>query len=167
MDDEVKARIRKYNRNIEISGSAVILYSIWAVIKFIVPILLGDEALHEVLGLEPEVYEELKEYFYFIIPVLFGITLIIYYYVGRSAIKFARGKKKRKIFALVAVLLLINTVTYFPAYYEEFKNFTDYADIDTVIASLLVDITLTFILFDMIYSTFMVNRLKKAEAIGA
>ena len=166
MDDDVKARIRRYNRNIETSGIAVIFYSIWAVIKFVVPILLGDEALHEILGFDLETYEEVKDLLYVLIPVLFGITLIVYYYVGRSAIKFARGKKKRRFFAIVALLLLVNTVTYFPAYYEEFSDFSNYGDIDTTVASLLVDITLTFILFDMIYSTFMVSRLKKAEAVG-
>ena len=135
------------------------------------------------LTMNPEVYEYVTEEFdrtrstegmiKIVIGSVFAIyvivLLLVHVYIGRSAIKYAKGKKKSMVFIVFTVLITILMISSIPDYFDPAVSEGPNTG-DTDIAAFFVDMTMLFMLFDMLYSAFRLGRLKKkkktAEAQG-
>lgn len=164
MDEEKLAEVRRYNRNIEISGAAIIGYGIWTSLKFFFPMLLGTAKIADVLEIPPDEAELYAGVVIASTVIVLGGAFLLHYLLGRAAIKFARGTKKSTFFVYWAVLLLLFNIASLFAYPETIRNIKKFSDVDTVVATLMVDITLIFILFDLIVSTYRLKKLRKQES---
>ena len=159
MNEESLVALRKYNRNIELSGGAMILFSIWAELKILLPALVGQQKIEEIIGITGEEVVGSSVVGVAITIFVFGYILIFHFRLGREAIKYGRGIRQKKGFLVRAFILLIINIISVPFYFfEEYYL----ADIDTLIASLLVDITNISILLDMIISTFKADKIRKS-----
>ncbi len=163
MDEDTKARMRRYNRNIEISGLVVIVYGFWTVIKFLIPVIIGTSKVFQLLEMDPQEYEEDKWIIFLILVGLFGVMILSHYFLGRMAISYARGKRNKIGFLILAVIILVSTVTFLPEYLTEIQTLKTFEDWDNIIAEFMVDMTLIFVLCDMVISTFRVRKLRKLE----
>lgn len=165
MDEEIKAKIRKYRRNIEISGKVIIAFGLWAVLKFVIQFALDREKLKTVLYI-PDIDNAL------VMLISWGSTIfvlifvfLLYYYIGRSAVRFAQGTKKGKAFLVIAFILSVLNIISIPNYFNTGRGTTQ--NLDTIIASIMVDLTTSFMVFDMIVSAIRLsivtkNRLKES-----
>ena len=164
MDEETKVKLRRYRKNIELNGKAMLLVGSWTVVKYFMIICFSDKTIMDLMGVTEE---ELEEYGAFVTVTFFlimGIIVLMYIYLGRRAIKYAKGKSKRLFFLVFAALFLILTVLGLPGYFIEIKE--DLTQIDTILAALFVDITTCFALGDMIYAAIQVKRLSKGTVLS-
>ena len=163
MDEDSKAKLRRYNRNVEISGMAMILYAYWSIVKFFAPIVIGGANAAEYIGIEMDDYLENKFLAWLAVVLILGVLFSVYFFLGKSAVKYARGKKRRKgfvVYAAIVFLLNLGSITDYP---EELMKIRHISDADSVVASFVVDLTLLFMLFDMIYSTIRGSKFRKME----
>ncbi len=158
MDEERNALLRRYRNNIESSGRAIIIFAAWAVLKFIITAAVSKDELKEMMNIA-EVDDELVYVVFGIIFFLFMvISFLVFFYIGRSAIKYARGEKKGKGFMFLAFLIGVSSFFSIPSYILQKWSFENF---DTIIASVLVDVTMCFIIYDMLISSRRMNRIQK------
>ena len=96
--------------------------------------------------------------------VIIALTLLmvllifkIHLYIGMNASKAARGEPYKKGYYTAAIILLVFSVLSMFTYIEAIK---DLDNIDTTIASFLVDLTTIYILWIVVSSTRKIRELK-------
>lgn len=158
---DIQAGIRKYRNNIELSGVATIIFGAWSVIKSVTASALQGESLRDYLGLTPG-----ETAFDFVIAlvaffIFSALVMWVHIYIGRSAIKFSRGLSRKKAFLFWSAVLLILTVISIPFYFED-DTFLQTPG--TVLASILLDVTQSFVFIDMLVSSVMLRSNEKKVA---
>ncbi|SFG45807.1 hypothetical protein [Oribacterium sp. WCC10] len=155
--EEITVKIRRYKKNIEVSGRAMLAFAIWSVLKGVITIALGGKTVWELMEVSEADKEELGMLLLIVYFILILIAFLLFVYIGRRAISYARDKHRKKGFLIAAAILLILDFIGIPGYFTTTKGLEN---IDTAIASALVDITTCFALFDMIYSAIRIEKLR-------
>ncbi|MCR4807054.1 MAG: hypothetical protein K5857_05200 [Lachnospiraceae bacterium] len=154
MQDD-NALIRKYRKNIEVSGLALIIIGAWSVLKTVLTLLLGAKSFQELIGATDSEMEEYRVIYIVTMIMICAVALLFFLYLGTSAVKFSAGRKKKKTFLYIASVFGILTLAGIPLY---FTSDDLIQNIDTVLASVLVDLSTCFLIYDMVFSA---HRLRK------
>ena len=160
MSTDTSAAIRRYKKNIEISGIALFIIGVWSVLKFLITVMMGSQSLQDVLQVSDAEMEKYRGVYIVALMIMFALFMLLYLYIARSAIYYANGKKKKKTFMYFAAVLGILSLIGIPFYFvseDVLKN------IDMIIASIMVALSTCFLIFDMLYSSVMMKKLKKIE----
>ena len=161
MDEESLVKIRKYNRNVEISGGAMIMFGVWTVIRIMLSFLMKTDEVTSSIDLTAV---DKKTYFLIGLVASFFVFIIVMVFhlsIGMGAIRYARGRSKRKWFLFLSLVVMLGTLITMPSYLVMLDSDSD---IDTTIASIIVDLTMIFIQIDMISSVVRLEILKKKAA---
>ena len=92
-----------------------------------------------------------------IIAVVGFIVMKVHLYIGLNAMRAAKGKPYKKGYFTAAVIILILSIVGMATYKEELQ---DLDNLDTTIASMLVDLTTIYILAVIIISSKKIKELK-------
>ena len=161
--DNSKARLRRYEDDLYVSGTGVIIMGAWGVVKVILGIFFGADSE---LFLEADSALE-KTAVIILTVILIGIisALIMKFhvYIGLNAVRAAKGKNYKKGYIIGDVILLLLTVVGIISYKDRFN---DTKNIDSTIASMLVDITTIYVCVIVIISTKRIEKIKQAVSGG-
>ena len=158
MDD--KAILRKYEDDLNVSGSGVIIMGVWSALKGIIEIFLGSENLIDLSDSDRMTKIIGTIIFVLIILAVVAVIICIHYYIGINAIKAARGQEYKKGYLTGAVIMLVLSVLSMLSYkdmFEESKN------IETFIASILVDLTTIYVFAAVIRYTYLIRKFKERQ----
>lgn len=158
MNEKNMVSIRKYRRNVGICGVGLIAFSFWSIIKIIIMMVMGDDGFKDIMGIEDAVWEESKYIFLAAVLIIYMIFFMLNLFVGIGAIHFSNGNIGGRIFIIMAVIDFLVQVFGLPTYFmpEVYETYPL-----TQTASIVIDMTFCFILFDLIYSSFKTVRLTK------
>ena len=159
MPTDIKAQIRKYNNDIKICGIGIIILSIWSIIRFYLTVYFSDMTMADLFEFPEEITDFEVIFTIIFFWILMGIILLIHFYLGISAIKYSTGKKKKWGFLIVVFIFAFVDLLSIVSYFIPGKS----NDIDTKLASILLDITSIYVRFDMIYAAIRVNMLRKKQ----
>ena len=163
MNEDMKAKIRKYKKNLVITGYGFIVIEFWSLIKFAIRIieeggfrgLMGERA-------DSPYYWVM---FYLIFSAFFILITFLHLYIGLCSARYGADKSRNWGFIVAAVLYTGFTVYELPDLVNDcIKAYTSSEPIttaDTTFASILLELTILFILIDMISSAFMLMRAEK------
>lgn len=155
-----KAALRKYEDDLYVSGMGIIVLGLWSVIKAVMGIFLGADS--------SDVFEAdfgvSKTFVIILVVILVAImsALILYFhfYVGLNAIRASKGRRHKKGYLVgVYIMLLLNLASLF--FYKD--SLTDMENIDTTIASLLVDMTTTYVCLSAVITTYKIKNYRKEK----
>ena len=96
MQDD-NALIRKYRKNIEVSGLALIIIGAWSVLKTVLTLLLGAKSFQELIDVTDSEMEEYRVVYIVTMIVIYAVALLFFLYLGTSAVKFSAGRNKKKV----------------------------------------------------------------------
>ncbi len=166
-DTETEALLRRYNTNIRLSGKYYIYFGIWSVMRLIAMVTMNsglmDELRRTSIASENVTMVNIwNSFFYGTIAVLCIGVMLFHIYLGRAAIRYSTGESTKKTFLVFAVIVVIGNVLSFPI-----NLFSQMLTWDDLIATTLVDLTVSFLLLDMVYSAWRVSHLKKMRGEGA
>ncbi len=157
-DDKVK--LRRYEDDLNVGGLGVVILGAWSVLKVLMYTIMEDK---NTINLE-EIAKEDRAIAVGIFIVIIALTLLmvllifkIHLYIGMNASKAARGEPYKKGYYTAAIILLVISVLGMFTYIEAIK---DLDNIDTTIASFLVDLTTIYILWIVVSSTRKIRELK-------
>ena len=156
MSTDTSAVIRRYKKNIEISAAALVIIGVWSVLKDFITVMMGVRSLQEILQVSDAQIEAHRSAYIVSMIITYLLFMLLYLYISRSAFNYANGRKKKKTFMFIAAALGILTLTGIPYYFtsrDVSKN------IDMIIASIMVDLSTCFLIFDMLYSSVRMKRL--------
>ncbi len=157
--DNSKVRLRRYEDDLYVSGTGIIIMGAWSVIKLLLGVILGEDR-----DLFFESDSELGQTAVMILTVLMvgilsALIIMLHVHIGLNAVRAARGKEYKKSYLIWNVLLLLLNIVGFIGYYDMFD---DMENIDSTIASILVDLTSVYVCLIVIISA---NRIKKIKQV--
>ena len=157
------AEYRRNQTNLRYSGAAIIVLAIWAEIKMMVFYALNPDLY---LGyIDPETDPMILKYVDVIAFVLLGIfgllILLLHVYLGRSAIRDARGEKKHRFYTIVASVVLL--LTFFNDIWTMVMKYRGKVN-DMHYTTYLIDITTVVALVIIVYSSHNLNRIRRQQA---
>ena len=161
--DNTKAMLRKYQDDLYVSGTGVIIMGAWGVVKVVLGMFLGaDRELY--MEVEPGMSKALAVVLVVILVVIMSALIMKFHvYIGLNAVRAAKDKGYKKGYIIGDVILLLLTVVGIISYKDRFKD-TD--NIDSTIASMLVDLTTAYVCVIVIISTKRINELKQSVTGG-
>ena len=172
MDTEIK--LRKYEHLLVISGTGVIAFGLWSVIKALLAMLLNPLSQFKSLFTD-EVYDMIQEGIvsehtiellmagFVFVGILADVLLRIY--IGRRAIRDGRGTGgKRRVYliwaVLVSLVLLLSLIQSFHLIFHP-EEAADIRVIRQLSVSWIVDLTSLLALAEMIRASILVRRLRR------
>ena len=157
--DQVK--LRRYQNLLIVSGSGVIIFGIWSVLKAVMLVLSNTQMLTVSTEELPDgmIYRVI---FYGIFIGFLIFVIVFRLIIGLSARSVGFGKKNRWFYLILAFGLLF--VDLFMVIYEVVIFFTEFL-IDTAVA-VIVDATSTYTVIELIIASFKVKKLTKAMKQG-
>ncbi len=157
--------LRKYEDNLNVCGIGVVILSAWDVFKVTMQFLMK---VKNVTGDYLDQFEEAEKgyalgiFIVFIAVVLLGISLIflLHAYIGLNASRAAKRMPYKKGYYVWAIILLVLSVLNLTEYIDRIRNLEE---IETTVASLIIDLTFIYILGTLIVSTRKIKALRKAQ----
>ena len=153
-----KAKLRRYEDDLNVSGAGVIIMGAWAVVRVLIEVFLQTNPSEELAKEAPEDRLPILLIVIAMVVILSAVVLTIHLYIGLNAMRAAKGMKYSRGYYAVAIILLILTVLGLSSYSEGLK---DIDNIDTTIAAMLVDLTTIYILAVTVISTRRIRSIKK------
>ena len=152
-----KAKLRKYEDDLNISGAGVIIMGAWGIVRILIEIFLGTKDQLNFEESDPVYIVAGIVGVLAIIAVVGFIVMKVHLYIGLNAMRAAKGKPYKKGYFTAAVIILILSIVGMATYKEELQ---DLDNLDTTIASMLVDLTTIYILAVIIISSKKIKELK-------
>ena len=162
INSEERIQSRRYKNNMIYSGMGFIVFGAWTAVRsFMVLTMNPDVYIYVTENMNRELISEFQiKLVIGLVYTLFIISLLlVHVYIGMSAIKYGKGKKKSKFFLVFTVLAALFMIVSITDYFE--PAIADRPDTgDTGLAAFFVDMTMLFMLVDMLYSAFRLRKLK-------
>ena len=155
--------LRRYMDNLSNSGAACILFGVWTVVKMFMMVTMDSKTYNDLI-IEIGITEYDPRFLRIVILISVSlISLFIMFFhlrIGVAAIRFGRGRKRSKAYLLFTAVFTFIMVT---GIKNNFRNsYTRVYELSAVgIATTIADITLIFILADIIFSTLKISTLRK------
>ena len=156
-----KALLRRQEDNLNVCGMGVIILGAWDVLKVVMQAILEAKDAYQ---FDLEVSEDEKAIALVVIIAIIGVLILlsgliflIHFYIGRNAMKNAKGQPYKKGYFVWAVIILVLSLLGTLSYADEIK---EAEAIETTIASIIVDITSIYILVNLVISTRKVKELR-------
>lgn len=151
---------RRYENMLIVSGTGVLVFGAWAVVKTFLYYLMTKDELKEVIN--PDHSPKMDEFSAWIIPTIFIVVavlqVLIDLFIGLRAKADGRGKKKIRITYVVVTTIVV--VLYVGFIALDIMDIIDKPNA-TTIASTLVDITCFTIFFEIVYAAVNLRKTKK------
>lgn len=161
--DNYKVKLRRYEDDLHVGGLGVVILGAWDVLKVILHVLLE---LKDDINLEEIAYED-RAFAVVLLAVIIAVILLmvflifkIHLYIGMNASKAAKGEPYKKGYYTGAVILLVLS---FAGMFTYIGDLNDIENIDTTIASFIVDLTMVYILWVVVSRTRMIRDLKSSH----
>ncbi len=178
-------KLRRYRNNLAMSGAAYIMFGIWAVIEILAEITMDSNSIREMkdaFSMEELTDSTVRIFLVVFFLIMFAIILAVHLKVGISAIRYSLGKKRSWAFLIFAFLLALISADSIAETIEKVPEkmmrvhkalFVANPGIDAIkdvlkeyealLAGVAVDLTVIFVLLDMIFSVVMICRLVKLQ----
>lgn len=162
-DSQIK--LRRYCNNLSGGGAAYILFGFWSTLRIMMELTMKSDTYEyfvENIETSGEYGEEFLRIVVYALTILLCIFIIIIHLsIGTSAIRYSRGKKKGIFFLVPALLLAYINIKGLDQTFDT-SSITWQLEKFATIASFLVDLTVLFVLADMVYSTIRIKMLRSA-----
>jgi hypothetical protein len=167
MNSETEIQLRLYKNNLAIGGRGYIIFGIWTVVKFIMELSMGDIRFGQII--DETVKNGVDRLFAIILTtvsfaILLAIIMIIHLMVGKNAVRFGKSQENRKRFYIYTSIAALINIVGLAVYPIGIMNGASTFNL-TLIASLLVDLSVVFILIDLFYSALMIEKLIKQKSV--
>lgn len=152
-----KLKLRKYEDDLNVSGSGIIIMGAWSVIRVLIELFLGtkDSVIFEA---DSPGKKALRIAVAAVVIIILSLIIMkVHLYIGMNASRAAKGRPHKKGYFAAAIIIFILSVCSLYFYKEEIR---DLDNIDTTIASILVDLVTIYLLFTIIFSTLQIKKIK-------
>jgi hypothetical protein len=152
---------RKYSDNLIVSGTAVMFFGIWSMIKEIMMLLLGQSRYFDYIPAKDDpAYFETAASAYVVFALMVILTVLARIYVGMNARWIGAGKRCHKRFLALSIFMLILNVGSVIEMLISGGYSTYYSGLDAV-ATALLDITAVYCMADMLWAVHKINEIRR------
>ncbi len=161
--DNSKVRLRRYEDDLYVSGTGIIIMGAWSVVKLLLGVFLGeDRDLFFEADSEPG-QTAMMILTALMVGILSVLIIMLHVHIGLNAVRAARGKEYKRSYLIWNMMLLLLNIVGFIGYYDMFD---DMENIDSTIASILVDLTSVYVCLIVIISANRIKKIKQVISVG-
>ncbi len=144
-------------------GGGVIAFGVWSVVKMIMYFAVDPLKYFRFDDIPQEIWLYVMVFVYGVIVLLAGLDVGLRIYIGLSARAEARGKKKSRVYIIVAALMAAGNLLLFLGTLVTlaFDPETATDNILDTLVSAIVDITAQITLIELVFTARNVQRLRK------
>ncbi len=159
-----KALLRRHEDNLNVCGMGVIILGAWDILKFIMQMMLEAKDFFK-FDLEEIELDKTMTVFVVVLVVaililISAIIFLLHLYIGRNAMKDAKRLPYKKGYFAWAVILLVISLLGTLNFADEIR---EAEELETTIASIIVDLTSTYILASLVISNRKVKKLRAQQ----
>ncbi len=163
LKENKEVMIRRYKSNIMSSGRYYILFGIWSILRNYILLTMNKDLVDQLVP-DPDSFGEAAWIFKLVyagtLIIMFSIEMAFHLFIGIRAIRYCTGKTQKTGFLVLAVIMILVVVL------EEIVSFSYVDKIqDTLIADLLLNTAVIFLLSDMVYSAIRMKKLMKEPEV--
>ncbi len=155
----MREQFRRYQDNLKILGSAVIMFGCWSLVKVLLWLILSWKSdfsqLSTINGLDVILFA-----FFIILFAIIIIALLLRLYIGMSARKDAAGKPKKPVYIVLAIIIAAIDAYGLISYLGTTLLAGNFLTLTDIIST-IVDITSFIVILEMIIIAFKFRRLRK------
>lgn len=159
MDSE-KRNLRRYQDDLNVSGTGAVLMGVWSIVRLFMELFMGTKNKLQFDADDPTEMLIMIIAVFLVVGVLCYLVMKVHLYIGLNAIRASKEMPYKKGYLNAAFICLLLTIAGLFSYGEELK---DIKNIDTTIASMLVDMTTIYIFIAVIVSTLKIKKIKEKE----
>ena len=159
MEDD-KVRLRRYEDDLYVGGMGIMLMGIWSVIKTAMQFFLSSDDYFVPEIADPTIRAIFTALLFVVIAVFMALVLRVHFYIGLNAIRAAKGQHYKKGYYTAAIIMLVLLLLSMGLYSDMLE---DIENIDTTIASILVDIVTIYIFIIVVISTDKIKRIRERK----
>ena len=161
MNEQAAIDNRRYKDNLTVSGIGYIAFGLWSCIRIFIQ-LTSDYSLMFAEATDFDINTvEFKLLIAFTVLIISAVIISVHFYVGLSAISYANGRKKLKIYPAVVIILELSAVLELAYYIVDLISDTDM--FFTKIVTIIVQLTTVLILFDIARNLFGLKKLRSTK----
>ncbi len=161
INSQTQTRLRRLRSNLSESGTALILFGIWGVIRIVMELTMKSGTYETILD-EADLlrYGELAHIVIgSILMTIILLILIFHLYIGISAIRFGSGQKKKRGFIVLAFIAMIANL--YSIRGDLTNEITGRFQLDNLgAAAVIMDVAIAFVLFDIIRCVITISYLQ-------
>ncbi len=159
-----KVLLRRYEDNLDVCGMGVIILGAWDVLKVVMQLLMNmkdfvSEMLMDVDESEQGIALGVIAVIIVIALLITALIFFLHYYIGINASRAAKGMPYKKGYYTWAMILLALTILGMFTYVDDIR---DIENIETTIASIIVDLTAIYILGTVVVATIKIKEVRQA-----
>lgn len=170
MNSDIEVNLRKYRANLAGSGTGYILFGIWTVIKIFMTVTMNRSYIAGILSdLDFDIDkadDETRQIAYIVIcSFLFLIALVallFHLYIGMRAIRYSSKETSSKFFVAFSILIMLINISNLPDYFKSLEEGLSVMNARGIVPA-VVDLTVVFLLFDIIYSVHRIDSLENKK----
>ena len=156
--------LRRYKTELATAGTGYILLGLWSVIKVTMSMFLGEMSFKRVFSdmeILPEDYLPMMITYFAVTFVITVFIFLLHIYIGRGAIRASRGGRKRGYLVLAFIAEIFVSLTIIADIIRLFSGTAE--NVDTLVATIVVDMTVLSILWGMFHSNHVIKKLTKQQ----
>lgn len=153
----MNAKARKMEINLRTLGTGVILLGAWTFIKFALTLLMYGPQIGD-----NEIAPEYVIWINVFIVGFAGIDFLLRLYTGLSARAEGKGKRKTVIYLILTGILIALGI--FSVLVDIYYIWIAYDALFTLIITIIIDLTSTIILLELMINAIGIRRLRRKEA---
>lgn len=150
--------IRRLENNLVTVGTGIIMFGLWAFIKSILTALLIGMDYIDNATEEEQLLFSIASWIFAVLSVL------MYLWLGLSARAEGKGKRKSPVYLFFVGMICLFSIS--AILYEIYTLTVQFKTVDdpvTLLVTIIIDVTRLIFLFELIYSSVMLRRIKKQK----
>lgn len=165
--DPSRKIVLRYRSLLAITGRGTITFGVWGVVRWVLYYMFDSRDIERIIRKTDPTGEIISQrgsrlLVFVMMLVVIQIDLCIRLYIGRSAIAESRGKKKKSIYLMVA--LVYTVLSFFSLITGVIRGDTYTTSWIVESATFLVDLTAEIVLAELIYAAFRLRKLRQGKA---
>lgn len=152
------AKTRRIEINQITLGTGVVWFSLWFAIRTALTLFVFSDDVEIEGGLAVKIIA------YILIGIFIGTICLLHYYIGRSAKKEGRGKRKSIAYLIVTVITAIIYIVSMG--YDIAILFTKADDLISTLVSTAIDVTTLICLIEIVINSIRLRKIRRTENGG-
>ncbi len=155
----MEKKLRRLQNNLVVAGSGLVVFTFWSVVRIVIMFFTFNEEMLAMFRAEMEGEEVSTTVIVIAVIIVLLLVALPYLYIGKCARDEGRGKKSRRVYIVLAIIMLIPQIS--GTLYSVANIFNPEEDLISTLVTAMIDITTSAVLLETVITAFRVKKYRK------
>jgi len=162
MESGMERKLRHLENNLVVAGTGLLAFSVWSIIRTLLFLLTYRQELTNYIEqlVEEEGTEVPPALVIIVVIILFALVVLPYIIIGRSARTEGMGKKRKKFYIVLAIIMLIPQILIVITSISSVFGAEEGSLLEAIITA-MIDVTTFCVLLETVITAIRVKKYRK------